>query len=76
LDANLLIIENKSSKQGYQINKIIKYGDMKLFSFESLIKINPTNKDKIYAPESPRIICPNRLNNKIIINNDNKLVTK
>ena len=32
LSISLLVIENKSSKQGYQINKIIKYGDIKLFS--------------------------------------------
>ena len=54
----------------------MKYGDIKLFSFDSSIKINPINNDKIYAPESPRIICPNTLNSKIIINNENKLIIK
>ena len=51
-------------------------GDIKLFTLDISIKINPTNNDKIYAPESPRIIWPNTLNSKIIISNENKLVTK
>ena len=42
----LLIIENNNSKQGYQSNKTMKYGDIELLLKARFIKNKPENKDK------------------------------
>ena len=49
----LLIIENKSSKHGYQRKIIIKYGEMAKLFDEKLIKKVPIKIEIKYAPESP-----------------------
>ena len=52
---NFLNIENKFSKQGYQINEIKKYGEiLGLLLWELIIK-KPIKKPSKYAPLSPSI---------------------
>ena len=52
---NFLNIENKFSKQGYQINEIKKYGEISgLLLWELIIK-KPIKKPSKYAPLSPSI---------------------
>ena len=52
---NFLIIENKFSKHGYQINEIKKYGEISgLVKWEFII-IKPMKKPSKYAPLSPSI---------------------
>ena len=52
---NFLNIENKFSKQGYQINEMKKYGEISgLFIWELMI-IKPIKKPRKYAPLSPSI---------------------
>ena len=61
---NFLRIENKFSKQGYQINEIKKYGEIPgLFAWE-LIIINPIKKLSKYAPLSPSIKTLKKFSNK------------
>ena len=55
--------------------RLVCYGNTSWGTCAHTLYRRPHN-DKIYAPESPRIIWPNTLNNKIIINNENKLITK
>ena len=52
---NFLKIENKFSKQGYQINEIKKYGEISGLLIWELIIIKPTKKPSKYAPLSPSI---------------------
>ena len=61
---NFLKIENKFSKQGYQINEIKKYGEISGLTIWDLIMINPIKKPSKYAPLSPSIKMLKRFNNK------------
>ena len=61
---NFLNIENKFSKQGYQINEIKKYGEMSGLLMWELIMIKPIKKPSKYAPLSPSIKMLKMLSNK------------
>ena len=68
---NFLKIENKFSKQGYQINEIKKYGETSgLLLWELIIK-KPIKKPSKYAPPSPSIkilkMFSNKSNKSVII---------
>ena len=52
---NFLNIENKFSKQGYQINEMKKYGEISGLLIWELIIIKPIKKPIKYAPLSPSI---------------------
>ena len=52
---NFLNIENKFSKQGYQINEMKKYGEISGLLMCALIMIKPKKKPSKYAPLSPSI---------------------
>ena len=59
-----LSIENKFSKQGYQINEIKKYGEISgLLLWELIIK-KPIKKPSKYAPLSPSIKILKMFSNK------------
>ena len=61
---NFLNIENKFSKQGYQINEMKKYGEISgLLLWELIIK-KPIKKPSKYAPLSPSIKTLKMLSNK------------
>ena len=62
---NFLKIENKFSKQGYQINEIKKYGEISGLFIWELIIINPIKKPSKYAPLSPSIKTLKMLSDKI-----------
>ena len=68
---NFLKIENKFSKQGYQINEMKKYGEISGLNIWELIIINPKKKPSKYAPLSPSIktlkIFSNKSNKSINI---------
>ena len=66
---NFLKIENKFSKQGYQINEIKKYGEISGLLIWELIIIKPIKKPSKYAPLSPSIKTL-----KIFSSNNNKSV--
>ena len=61
---NFLKIENKFSKQGYQINEMKKYGEISGLLTWELIIIKPIKKPSKYAPLSPSIKILNMLSNK------------
>ena len=61
---NFLNIENKFSKQGYQINEIKKYGEMSGLLMWELIMIKPIKKPSKYAPLSPSIKILKMVSNK------------
>ena len=52
---NFLNIENKFSKQGYQINEMKKYGEISGLFMCELIITKPIKKPRKYAPLSPSI---------------------
>ena len=61
---NFLNIENKFSKQGYQINEIKKYGEISGLLICELIMIKPIKKPSKYAPLSPSIKILKMFSNK------------
>ena len=62
---NFLKIENKFSKQGYQISEIKKYGEISGLFIWELINKNPIKKPSKYAPLSPSIKTLKMLSDKI-----------
>ena len=61
---NFLKIENKFSKQGYQINEMKKYGEISGLLIWELIIIKPIKNPSKYAPLSPSIKKLKILSNK------------
>ena len=68
---NFLNIENKFSKQGYQINEMKKYGEILGLLIWELIMIKPIKKPSKYAPLSPSIKML-----KIFSNKSNESINK